>query len=222
MNVIERHESAKRLAKRYFYGRVSSKDQNLARQIESARNYKEIDRIFKDKQSGKDFNRDEYQAMKEILEPGDEVVVHSLDRLGRNKEMIKEELAWFKERGVIVRILNVPTTLIEYPDGQEWIIDMVNNIMIEVLGAFAEQERVEINKRQREGIAAMPVDEKGRKISTKPGKEGHTYGRREKRPENFAEVLSKQRAGELTLKEALALTGVGRTRWYELAREATV
>ena len=158
--------------------------------------------------------------MKESLEPGDEVVVHSLDRLGRNKEMIKEELAWFKEHGIVVRILDVPTTLIEYPPGQEWVMEMVNNILIEVLGAFAEQERENIRKRQREGIDAMPVNEKGRKVSTKPGKEGRVYGREAKQPENFAEVFMKQKAGELSLKEALALTGVGRTRWYELAREA--
>ena len=207
------------MSKRYFYGRVSSKDQNLARQIESAKQYKNIDGIFKDKQSGKDFDREEYQLMKEILEAGDEVVIHALDRLGRDKEGIKEELAWFKEHGVIVRILNVPTTLIEYPEGQEWLMDMVNNILIEVLGAFAEQERENIRKRQAEGIAAMPVDEKGRKISTKPGKEGRTYGRKEKRPDNFEEILRMQRGGGLSLKDALKATGVGRTRWYELRRE---
>jgi DNA invertase Pin-like site-specific DNA recombinase len=207
------------MSKKYFYGRVSAKDQNLARQLESARQYKDIDYVFTDKQSGKNFNRDGYQQMKAALEYGDEVVVHALDRLGRNKEAIKEELAWFKEHGVVVRILNVPTTLIEYPEGQEWLMDMVNNILIEVLGAFAEQEREKIRKNQAEGIAAMPVDETGRKISTKPGKEGKTYGRKEKRPENFLEVLQRQRAGEITLKEALALTGLGRTRWYELARE---
>lgn len=207
------------MSKKYFYGRVSAKDQNLARQLESAKQYRDIDRVFKDKQSGKDFNREDYQRMKEIMEPGDEVIVHALDRLGRNKEAIKEELAWFKAHGIIVRILNVPTTLIEYPEGQEWVMDMVNNILIEVLGAFAEQERENIRKRQAEGIAAMPVDERGRKISTKQGKEGRTYGRREKRPENFEDVLRRQRAGELTLKEALAEAGVGRTRWYELARE---
>lgn len=207
------------MSKRYFYGRVSAKDQNLARQLESAKRYKDIDRVFTDKQSGKDFKREGYLEMKGILERGDEVVVHALDRLGRNKEMIKVELAWFKDKGVIVRILNVPTTLIEYPEGQEWVMDMVNNILIEVLGAFAEQERENIRKRQAEGIAAMPVDEKGRKISTKPGKEGRTYGRKEKRPDNFAEVYARQQAGEMTLKEALAEVGVGRTRWYELAGE---
>ena len=208
------------MKRRYFYGRVSSKDQNLARQLESAKKYRKIDRIFKDKQSGKDFNREEYLEMKSILEEGDEVVVHSLDRLGRDKEMIKEELAWVKEHGVVVRILDVQTTLIEYPEGQEWVMDMVNNILIEVLGAFAEQERENIRKRQREGIDAMPVDERGRKVSTKPGKEGRTYGRKEKRVENFAEVYERQQMGELSLKEALSLVGIGRTKWYELAREA--
>lgn len=205
--------------KRYFYGRVSSKDQNLARQLESAKKYKDIDRVFVDKQSGKNFNRDGYQEMKDTLEHGDEVIVHALDRLGRNKEMIKEELAWFKNHGIIVRILNVPTTLIEYPEGQEWVMDMVNNILIEVLGAFAEQERENIRKRQAEGIAAMPVDESGRKVSKKTGR---GFGRTEKRPDNFEDVLRRQRAGELTLKEALAEVGVGRTRWYELAREVAV
>lgn len=202
--------------RRYFYGRVSSKDQNLDRQLESARKYKNVDRVFTDKQSGKSMDRDSYQEMKSVLERGDEVVIHALDRLGRNKDAIKEELAWFKEHGVIVRILNVPTTLIEYPEGQEWVMDMVNNILIEVLGAFAEQERENIRKRQAEGIEAMPVDENGRKVSKKTGR---GFGRQEKRPENFEEILRRQRSGELTLKEALAEAGVGRTRWYELARE---
>jgi DNA invertase Pin-like site-specific DNA recombinase len=205
--------------KRYFYGRVSSKDQNLDRQLESARKYKDIDKVYTDKQSGKNFDRSGYLEMKKVLEKGDEVVVHSLDRLGRNKEMIKEELAWFKEHGIVVRILDVPTTLIEYPEGQEWIMDMVNNILIEVLGAFAEQERENIRKRQAEGIAAMPVDERGKKVSRKTGR---GFGRQEKCPDNFAEVYERQQRGELSLKEALALAGVGRTRWYELAKEATV
>lgn len=204
---------------RYFYGRVSSKDQNLDRQLESARKYKDIDKVYTDKQSGKNFDRSGYLEMKSVLRKGDEVVVHSLDRLGRNKEMIKEELAWFKEHGVVVRILDVPTTLIEYPEGQEWIMDMVNNILIEVLGAFAEQERENIRKRQAEGIAAMPVDESGKKVSRKTGR---GFGRQEKRPDNFAEIYARQKSGEITLKEALSLVGVGRTRWYELAREVSV
>lgn len=208
------------MSKRYFYGRVSSKDQNLARQLESARSYKDsLDGVFTDKQSGKNFDRKGYLEMKSVLHEGDEVVVHALDRLGRNKDMIKEELAWFREHGVVVRILNVPTTLIEYPEGQEWVMDMVNNILIEVLGAFAEQERENIKKRQAEGIAAMPVDENGRRVSKKTGR---GFGRQEKNPDNFAEVYDRQQSGELSLKEAMAMVGVGRTKWYELAKGCVV
>lgn len=204
------------MSKKYFYGRVSSKDQNLDRQLESARNYKNVDRIFTDKQSGKNFDRAGYLEMKSVLKKGDEVVIHALDRLGRNKDMIKEELDWFKGNGIVVRILNVPTTLIEYPAGQEWVMDMVNNILIEVLGAFAEQERENIRKRQEEGIAAMPVDEEGYKVSSKTGKR---MGREKKTPDNFRDVYERQQNGELTLREALCEVGVGRTRWYELVKE---
>ena len=78
------------MGKRYFYGRVSSKGQNLARQLESAKKYKDIDRMFTDKESGKNFDRAEYQKMKSIVQRGDEVIVHALNRLGRDKEGIKE------------------------------------------------------------------------------------------------------------------------------------
>lgn len=207
------------MSKRYFYGRVSTKDQNPARQLESAKAYKDIDQVFFDKKSGKDFNREDYQKMKSLLLPGDEVVVHALNRLGRNKAGIKEELSWFKAHGVVVRILNVPTTLIEIPEGQEWLMDMVNNILIEVLGAMAEQEREETRKSQAEGIAAMPVDAKGRRVSTRPGKEGQTYGRKEKRPEDFAKYYDLWQSGEISVSDACKELGIGRTTWYKLVKE---
>lgn len=205
---------------RYFYARVSTKKQNLARQLKAARDRYDIpdECIFTDKQSGKSMDRDEYQRMKSILEPGDEVIVLSLDRLGRKKEEVKAELAWFKEHGVMVRILNIPTTLMEIPEGQEWLIDMLNNIVVEVMGAIAEQEREMMLERQAEGIDAMPVDENGKRVSTKTG---GNFGPAKKVPINFKEVYERQQNGELSLKEALAEVGVGRTRWYELAREAS-
>lgn len=203
---------------RYFYARVSTKKQNLDRQLKVAREHYDIpdECIFKDKQSGKDMDRADYQRMKDMLNRGDEVIVLSLDRLGRKKEELKSEIAWFKEHGVVLRILNIPTTLIEIPEGQEWIMDMVTNVLVEVLGAVAEQEREMMLERQAEGIDAMLVDEKGRRVSRKTG---GRFGPAEKRPENFAEVYARQQRGELTLKEALAEVGIGRTRWYELAKE---
>lgn len=202
---------------KYFVARVSSKDQNLARQLETAKSLGiPKENVFCDKISGRKKERPEYDRLKAILVPGDEVYFEELDRVARAKYLIKEELEWFKEKRVIVRILDVPTTLMELPKDQTWVFEMVNNILIEVLGTIAEQEWVKTKKRREEGIAVMPIDEEGYKVSSRTG---NRFGRKEKRPENFLEVYERQQRGELTLKEALAEVGIGRTRWYELARE---
>lgn len=199
----------------YFYARVSTKDQNLARQLEVAKAYKNIDKVFCDKQSGKDFERKEYQKLKGIVIPGDEVIIKELDRLGRNKEGIKEEIKWFKEHGVILRILDVPTTLIDF-NGQDWIGDMVNNILIEVMGAMAQQEREKTAKRRDEGIAAMPVVN-GKRVSTKTGRE---YGRPViKVDADFQKFLKKQKDGELTVMECCEQLGISRRTWYNKLKE---
>lgn len=193
----------------YHYCRVSSKEQNLDRQYEALSRYKAADEVFEDKQSGKNFCRDSYQRMKSVVKSGDEVIVEELDRLGRNKEEIKIELEWFKTNGVIVRILDVPTTLIDF-QGQDWIKDMVNNVIIEVLGSIAEQERLKILKRQREGIDAMQIVD-GKRISRKTGK---TYGRQNKELPDFEKFVKKQKDGEMTVNECCAALGISRSLWY--------
>ena len=199
---------------RYFYGRVSAKDQNLARQLEVAKAYKNIDKVFCDKQSGKNFDRAEYNKLKETVVKGDEVIIKELDRLGRNKEGIKEEIKWFKEHGVTLRILDVPTTLIDF-NGQDWIADMVNNILIEVMGAMAQQEREKTEKRREEGIAAMPVVN-GKRVSTKTGNE---YGRPTIEIDGFEKFLKKQKDGELSVKECCEQLGISRATWYNKLKE---
>ena len=199
----------------YFYARVSSKDQNLARQLTAAKAYKNIDRVFYDKQSGKDFERKDYIKLKKTVVSGDEVIIKELDRLGRNKEGIKEEIKWFKERGVILRILDVPTTLIDFK-GQGWIGDMLNNILIEVMGAMAQQEREKTERRIAEGIAAMPIVN-GKKVSTKTGNE---YGRPAlKLNDDFEKFLKKQKDGELTVAECCEQLGISRATWYNRLKE---
>ena len=139
----------------YGYCRVSSTGQNLDRQIEQLRQYVKAENIITDKQSGKDLERPGYQALKGALglRKGDTLYITSLDRLSRNKSDIKNELQWFKENGIRLMILDLPSSMIEVPDGQEWILEMINNILIEVLSSMAEQERLTIRKRQAEGIA---------------------------------------------------------------------
>lgn len=200
----------------YFYARVSTKEQNLARQIKAAHDYKKIDKVFEDKCSGKDLQRPQYQEMKSVLTKGDEVVVHSLDRLGRNKDDIKNEIAWYRVNGIILRVLDLPTTLIDFRD-QDWIGEMVTNIMVEVLASVAQQEREKIKTRQAEGIAAMQIVD-GKKVSAKTGR---MYGRPtvNMRMTDFQKFLEKQKDGEITVEDAIAELGISRSTWYARARE---
>ena len=103
--------------------------------------------IITDKESGKDFNRAGYQALKNgMLRQGDTLVIKSLDRLSRNKRDIKTELEWFKDNNIRLKVIDLPTTMMDLPDGQEWVFEIVNNILIEVLGTIAEQERANWNE----------------------------------------------------------------------------
>lgn len=199
---------------RYAYLRVSTKEQNLDRQIVAVKEYcpELLDQnIYSDKKSGKDFHREQYIRLKSVLVPGDELIIKELDRLGRNKEEIKAELREFKERKVIVRILNIPTTLIDF-QGQDWIFDMINNILVEVLGAISEEERNKIRSRQREGIDAMPIVN-GKRISSKTGNE---MGRPLKEIPDFQKFLEKQKDGKITVSDACRQLGISRTQWYRL------
>lgn len=157
----------------FGYVRVSSKEQNEERQIKALKEYcKELEykNIYIDKESGKDFDRENYQKLKSLLRTGDVLMVKELDRLGRNKQMIKEELNYFKENKIRVKILNIPTTLIDLPEENEWIFEMINNILIEVLAAIAEEERNKIRTRQAEGIllAKQEGKYKGRPLAPLP------------------------------------------------------
>lgn len=202
----------------YFYARVSTKGQNTDRQLEAAKDYPNVDEIFVDKQSGKNFDRPEYERLKATVVKGDEVIVKELDRLGRNKDGVKAELEWFKDHGVLVRIMDIPTTLMVFPEGQSWVLEMVNNVLIEVMGSIAEQERNKILKRQEEGIAAMPVVD-GKKFSTK---KGCFYGRKAiPLGGDFEKFLKKQKDGLMTVDECCKVLGIGRSTWYARVREVS-
>ena len=195
-------------ARTYYYARVSSQDQNLARQLDAFRQMGADERdIITDKQSGKDLERAGYQALKTaMLRRGDTLVVKSLDRLSRSKADIKAELEYFRENGIRVKVLDLPTTMMEIPEGQGWVFDMVNNILIEVLGTIAQQERNTIRQRQAEGIAAAKA-------------RGKHLGRpKAVKPDNWNKVLAQWKAGEITAVEAMRLTGLKRGVFYRFAK----
>ncbi len=189
------------------YARVSSSGQNLARQLIELRSYVPEENIIVDKVSGKDLNRPGYQALKGPLglRKGDILYIKSLDRLSRNKLDIRSELMWFKEQGIRLCILDLPTTLLSLTPDQAWIQDMVNNILIEVMSSLAEQERLIIRQRQREGIEAAR-------------KQGKALGRPcIKTPDNWSAVYKRWSASEITAKKAMELTGLKRGTFYRLA-----
>ena len=195
----------------YFYGRVSSKEQNLDRQIAAFKALGADDRdIITDKESGKDLERKGYQALKStILRRGDTLVVKSLDRLSRNKRDIHSELQYFKENGIRLKIIDLPTTMMDLPEGQEWVFDMVNNILIEVLGTIAEQERQTIRKRQREGIDAAKAKGKhlGRPQAVKPAE--------------FDDIFSEWQKGNITARQAYTILGVSKSVFYRWIKVIT-
>lgn len=192
----------------YYYARVSSKDQHLARQLAAFEAMGAAERnIITDKESGKDMNRSGYNALKTaLLRRGDTLVVKSLDRLSRNKADIKNELQYFKDNGIRLKILDIPTTLIDYPAGQEWVLEMVNNILIEVLSSIAMQERETIRQRQAEGIAAAKA-------------KGKRMGRpRATTPDNWSEIVALWRGGDITAAEAMRRTGISSSTFYRLVK----
>ena len=193
----------------YGYVRVSSPDQNPDRQILALLKYVKRENIVVDKQSGKNMDRPGYNALKGIfgLRPGDVLYIVSLDRLSRNKEDIKKELAWFKENKIRLMILDLPSSMIQVPENQEWIIEMIQNILIEVLASMAEQERVMIRKRQREGIEA--ARKKGKHL-------GRPYL---KVPENFDEVYARWKSGEITARAAQKMLGMSSASFYRLVKK---
>lgn len=137
----------------FGYIRVSTKEQNLDRQYKALESYvTDVKYIYSDKASGKDMEREGFQNMLKAMRAGDTLYIKSIDRLGRNKQQIKDYLEYFKKERIRVKIIDLPTTMQDVPAGQEWVIDMINNIIIEVYTSIAQQERETIKQRQREGI----------------------------------------------------------------------
>ena len=190
----------------YGYARVSSREQNEDRQIEALTKFGvPYENIIVDKCSGKDTEREGYQYLKhQILRSGDTLVIKELDRLSRNKSDIKNELEYFKSIGVRIKILDIPTTLTDFPDEQMWVMDMINAILIEVLGSIAENERNKIRTRQREGIEAA------KKKKVQLGRPALV------KPYNFDSISAKVEAKEMTVAQAIKILHISRSSYYRL------
>lgn len=189
------------------YVRVSSKDQNEARQIASMQEFG-VDKIYTDKQSGKDFNRPEYQKMILELKEGDVVILHSLDRLGRNYDAIIEE--WHritKQIKADIKVLDMPL-LDTTSNGNDLTGKFVADMVLQILSYVAENERKNIRKRQAEGIAIAKA-------------QGKYKGRAKKEydKEFFKENKRRCDTGEITKKEFAQIMGISRKTLYNMLAE---
>lgn len=198
------------------YIRVSTKEQNEARQWATLKKYVKEEYIVVDKQTGRNFERPGFQSLKTglgKLVAGDELYIHSLNRLGRNKREIKKELEYFKSVGVVVKIINISTTMMEFPEEQRWIQEMITNIIIEVLASMAEKEVDEIRQNQMEGIAQMVIKD-GKKYSVK--KNNYMGRPRASYPADWEEIYYKWKAHEITATAAMTVLNLKRNTFYKL------
>lgn len=193
--------------KKFGYVRVSSKDQNEGRQIASMKEQGIEERdIFLDKQSGKDFNREKYQALKQCLREGDVLYIHSLDRFGRNKDEILNE--WQEITKCIkadIIVLDMP--LLDTTKYKDSMGSFISDLVLQILSWMAQEERERIRKRQREGIDVAL-------------KKGVHFGRPKAEPtDKFYQAYVKWKAGEITATAAIELAGIKRTTFYKLVKE---
>ena len=194
--------------KTYGYARVSTREQNEARQIIALQEFG-VDQIFLDKQSGKDFNRPQYQAMITLLHPDDILVIKSIDRLGRNYDEILEQWRIItKEKRAAIVVLDMP--LLDTRSSRDLTGTLIADIVLQLLSYCAESERRAIKQRQAEGIAAAKA--RGKKFGA-PSKKTD--------PALFQDCLTAYQHREITCREAGKRLGVSHVTFLQWVKDAT-
>lgn len=191
----------------FGYVRVSSKEQNEDRQLIAFKDFGIDERdIYIDKQSGKDFNREQYNILKHILRENDVLVIKSIDRLGRNYNMIIDE--WkdiTKNIKADIVVLDMP--LLDTRNNKDLLGTFISDLILQILSYVAEQERTFIKQRQKEGIAAA----KNNNVK---------FGRPKiEKPQNFDIVVNKWKNKEIKAKEAIEMLGLKPNTFYNLVKQ---
>jgi len=191
-------------SKTYAYVRVSSYDQNEERQLLAMREVGiKHENIFIDKQSGKDFNRPNYKRLMKKLREGDTLFIKSIDRLGRNYEEIQNQWRIItREKRVDVVVLDMP--LLDTRRDKNLLGTFISDLVLQLLSFIAENERVNIKQRQREGIAAAK-------------KRGVKFGRPSKKLS--PDIIMQWENKELTIREIAAMQGMSVSTVYRRIRE---
>ena len=193
--------------RKFGYIRVSSKDQNEGRQLDSMKKI-EIDPrdIFIDKQSGKDIDRIQYQLLKRMMRKGDVLYIHSLDRFGRYKEEILQE--WNDiTKNIQEDIVFLDMPLLDTTQFKDSLGTFIADLVLQILSWMAEEERDRIRKRQREGIDVALQS-------------GAAFGRPKATvTEEFKDAYNRWKSGDITAVSAMQEIGVKKTTFYKLVKD---
>lgn len=197
--------------KTFAYVRVSSKEQNINRQLDIMRSLGIDERdMFIDKASGKDTNREQYQALKSIVREGDTVVFDSITRLSRNMNDIKKEYEWFTTNKINLQFVKEPM-LNTTNDKTDVMKQAINDIILTLLGAFAQQERENIKQRQKEGIESAKA--RGKHL----GRPKATLTKEQQL--QFEKLYIKWKANEITATAMMNELNMKRTTFYKIIKE---
>lgn len=190
----------------FGYARVSSKEQNEERQLEAFKEFNIDERdIYIDKQSGKDFNREQYNVLKNVLRENDLLVIKSIDRLGRNYNMIVDE---WKDivKNIKADIVVIDMPLLDTRNNKDLLGTFISDLVLQILSYVAEQERTFIKQRQKEGINVAKNN-------------GVKFGRPKiEKPQNFDIVVNKWKNKEIKSKEAMELLGLKANTFYNMVK----
>ena len=204
---------------KYGYLRVSTNTQDETRQREALKKYGVLEEnIYLDKASGKNFiDRTEWQKLLVKVIIGDVIVIKELDRLGRNNTEIKETFILLKNKGVYLEFLDQP--LLNTTNKSQIEIELVQPIILHLLGYFAEKEREKIRTRQKEAYDSLEKDSKGRKISRKKNKVVGRPNKIEKILQDNSEIIKLWIEKKITTKKTLEILNISRSSLFRIKNE---
>jgi recombinase len=204
---------------KYGYLRVSTNTQDETRQREALKKYGVLEEnIYLDKASGKNFiDRTEWQKLLVKVIIGDIIVIKELDRLGRNNAEIKETFILLKNKGVYLEFLDQP--LLNTTNKSQIEIELVQPIILHLLGYFAEKEREKIKIRQKEAYDSLEKDSKGRKISRKKKKVVGRPNKIEKILQDNSEIIKLWIEKKITTKKTLEILNISRSSLFRIKND---
>lgn len=204
---------------KYGYLRVSTNTQDETRQREALKKYGVLEEnIYLDKASGKNFiDRTEWQKLLVKVIIGDIIIIKELDRLGRNNAEIKETFTLLKNKGVYLEFLDQP--LLNTTNKSQIEIELIQPIILHLLGYFAEKEREKIRTRQKEAYDSLEKDSKGRKISRKKNKVVGRPNKIEKILQDNSEIIKLWIEKKITTKKTLEILNISRSSLFRIKNE---